>query len=468
MRRRQFLAAAGVGVAAGAIPTVTGLSPALGTEPRLMDARMADAVVRNYLINTKMFYATQVYKHTDAVIDLLTELGVRAIRERVTTGTSLGTRAQLYAMPRLAGHGVKWHGTVGNLEDWADATAVNREVMTFLASRYAPLMDGDLSQLMHSFGGCNEIDGPGRDGRRDPEWAPHARMMQRALWEQAKSNPKTAVVPVAGPSTRTDFTHTRAAQLGDLSAWSELGNGHLYNKGQSPTGEIDEHLQILQPCFPGINRYVMTETGYNNSPQTNTGRTVPEFASAIYAVRGICDFFKRNTTYGRFELLDDPNPINYTNQQTINQTAVRDAHFGLVAMTKDTVAQATPDTWRKKPEFYATKRLLRLLADPGPDFAAAPLQLTITGEGPGLQSLLLQKRNGKHYLALWRDVDVVEPYPSGSPIHVERHRLTVQMGLRRPIAVYAPSRQDTPLRTESPRRTFQVSVRGDLKVVEIG
>lgn len=107
MRRRQFLAAAGVGVAAGAIPTVTGLSPALGTEPRLMDARMADAVVRNYLINTKMFYATQVYKHTDAVIDLLTELGVRSVRERVTVGNSLGTRAQLYAMPRLASRGIK-------------------------------------------------------------------------------------------------------------------------------------------------------------------------------------------------------------------------------------------------------------------------------------------------------------------------------------------------------------------------
>ncbi|MEO8329550.1 MAG: hypothetical protein ABI586_06065, partial [Candidatus Nanopelagicales bacterium] len=105
-------------------------------------------------------------------------------------------------------------------------------------------------------------------------------------------------------------------------------------------------------------------------------------------------------TYGRFELLDDPDPIDYSNQTTINQTAIRDAHFGLVAMTKGTVAQATPDTWRKKPEFYATKRLLHLLADPGPDFAAAPLNLTVTGGGPGLKTLLLQKRNGKHYLAL--------------------------------------------------------------------
>lgn len=469
MRRRQFLSAAGTGVAAGAFATMTPSALALGSPAgRMMPTRMADGLVRNYLINTKLFYATEVYKHTDAVIDLLTELGVRGVRERVTTGTSLGTRAQLYAMPRLAQRGIRWHGTVGNLEDWADATAVNREVMTFLATRYAPLVDNDLTQLMHSFGGCNEIDGPGRDGKRDPDWVPHARMMQRALWEQAKQNPLTAGVPVAGPSTRTDFNHTRAAQLGDLSGWSELGNGHLYNKGQSPTEEIDGHLQILQPCFPGIDRYVMTETGYNNSPQTNTGRTVPEFASAIYAVRGICDFFKRNTAYGRFELLDDPDPINFTSQQTINQTANREAHFGLVAMTKTTVAEATPDTWRKKPEFYATKRLLGLLADPGPDFAPAAEEITVTGGGPDLQTLLLQKRNGRHYLALWRDVDVVTPFPEANPIHVGRQVVTVQMDRRRPVAVYAPSRQDGPLRTESPRRDFNVSVRGDLKVVEIG
>ncbi len=469
MKRRHFLSAMGAGAAATVLPvgSAAALSGQSVTKASLQP-RMADAVCRNYMVNTKIFYATQVYKHTDAVVDLLTELGARSVRERVTTGTSLGTRAQLYAMPRLASRGVKWHATVGNLEDWRNATAVNKEAMQFLASRYAPLVDGDLTQLMHSFGGCNEIDGPGRDGKRDPEWAAHARMMQRALWEQSKAIAATRDVPVAGPSTRTDFDYRKAAQLGDLSQFSELGNGHLYNKGKSPTGEIDEHLQILQPVFPGISRYIMTETGYNNSPQTNQGRTVPEFASAIYAVRGICDFFKRNTIYGRFELLDDPNKIDYTSQNTINQTAVRDAHFGLVAMTKDTVAASTPDTWRKKPEFYATRNLLRLLADPGPDFTPEPYQVDLIGGGPDVHHLLLQKRNGKHYLVLWRDVDVCTIYPDGNPIEVAKTQVTVKIGTRRPIAVYAPNRQAEAMRTASPRSEFTISLRGDLKVVEIG
>ena len=473
MKRRQFLSAAGAGTAASLLPagpahaasiaSVGGLS---GTS--LLPARMADLVPQNYLVNTKMFYATQVYQHTDAITDLLAELGGRGIRERITTGTSLGTRAQLYAMPRLANRGVKWHATVGNLEDWQNATAVNREAVDFLATRYAPMMGGDLTKLMHSFGGCNEIDGPGRDGLRDPEWASHARTMQRALWEQAKGNPVTRGVRVAGPSTRTDFTRERAAQLGDLSAWCELGNGHLYNKGRSPTAEIDEHLDILSPCFPGIRDYIMTETGYNNSPQDNLGRTIPEWASAIYAIRGICDYLRRDTVYGRFELLDDPDPIDYTSQQTINRTAVRDAHFGLIAMTKQTVNESTPDTWRKKAEFYATSRLLNLLADVGPIFSPEPLELTVSGPTADVQHLLVQKRDGRHYLVLWRDVDVCEWYPSGREIVIAPIELTVEMRQARPIAVYAPNRKAEPLRTAPASNIFKIKLRGDLQVVEIG
>nr|MBA2509386.1 hypothetical protein [Nocardioidaceae bacterium] len=32
-------------------------------------ARRADAICDNYLLNTKIFYANAVYKHTDAVMD---------------------------------------------------------------------------------------------------------------------------------------------------------------------------------------------------------------------------------------------------------------------------------------------------------------------------------------------------------------------------------------------------------------
>nr|MDQ3326550.1 hypothetical protein [Actinomycetota bacterium] len=243
---------------------------------------------------------------------------------------------------------------------------------------------------------------------------------------------------------------------------------HLYNKGTSPSRGIDDHLEIMRPVFPGIKRYIFTETGYNNSPQDNGNRTVPEFASAIYAVRGIFDYFQRGAMYGRFELLDDPDRIDYTNQASINRTADIQAHFGLVAMTKGSVRDATPDTWRKKPEFHAIKNLFRLLSDEGPRFRPDPLRMSISGGGRDLRRMLLQKRDGRHYLALWRDVQVSELYPDASRIRIDPVRVDVRLATARPIRVWAPSKSSQPLSRSSARTRFSVDLGGHLTIVELG
>lgn len=441
---------------------------AAGTGLPLRNARSCDAVCDAYMINTKLFYKDTIYgRHFDAVVDLLRELGVRIVRERITTSTSIGTGNQQDAMIQLAQHGVRWHGTVGEIEDWRRASTVNREVIRHLATYYRPRV-GDLSNLIHSLGGCNEIDGDKVNGHMDPLWAPHGRLMQRALWTAAKAEPATRHLPVAGPSTGTDITRGAAAVLGDLSAWCDIGNGHLYNKGGSPSRDIDAQLSKLSVVFPDADRWIMTETGYNNSPQDNLGRTVPEHASATYAIRAICDYFTRRTVYGRFELLDDPDPIDYSSQASINRTALRDAHFGLVAMTKDTVGASTPDTWRKKPEFYATKRFLHLMADRGPSFTPRPMRLGIAAGTDDLLHQLVQKRDGRHYLLLWRDVEVSTLYPDAQRIRVRPVQVRLSMGTARPIAVYDPRRSEAPVATHSARTQVDVPVAGDVMVVEIG
>ncbi|MDQ3466330.1 MAG: hypothetical protein M3500_16970, partial [Actinomycetota bacterium] len=341
--------------------------------------RWADEVCQAYAINTKTFYASRVYGYTDAVIDLIDELGVRTVRERAATGQSEGARAQRAAMPRLAARGVRWHPTVAALRDWSRAAEVTAEVLQLFTDHYLPQLDGDLSALVHSFGGCNEVEGPVVTGQVDPAWSEHARLMQSELWRQFKSDPTTEAIPIVGPSTRTDVTIEKAEALGDLSEVSDWGNAHLYAAGGSPSRGIDRHRDILRRCFPDAPTWFFTETGYSNSPQTNAGRTVPEEAAATYAIRGICDFFVRDCIYGRFELLDDPDPIDTSSQQTINATADRQAHFGLVAMPAASVDAATPDTWRRKPEFYATQRLLQLMSDPGETWTPDMYHVRVTG-----------------------------------------------------------------------------------------
>ncbi|MBA2638950.1 MAG: hypothetical protein H0U77_02930 [Nocardioidaceae bacterium] len=469
MIRRDFLTLGVASLASAAAPTTGALGgPSAAVALAPVTARTADEVCQSYMVNTKLFYKDTVYGHTDAVLDLLDDLGVRIVRERVTTGTSIGTRNQQRAMIELARRGVRWHATVGELEDYVDANAVNRNVMHHFATYYKPRVGGNLANLLHSFGGCNEIDGPVFNGHNDPEWALHARIMQRALWAAAKADPATRNIPVAGPSTRTDVTAQRAAELGDLSEYCDMGNGHLYNRGTSPTRYLDEHLAVLRRCFPDVTRWVMSESGYNNSQADNLGKTVPEAASATYAIRAICDFFRRRAVWGRFELLDDPDAVDYSSQAAINRTSERDAHFGLVAMTRTTTGAATPDTWRKKPEYYATKRFLALMADQGPAFRPDPFPIEVSGGGQDLQRAFVQKRDGRHYLLLWRDVEVARVYPYGDRISVREQDLTVRLGVARPIAVHSPRWSDSPVRRYSARTSVRVPVAGDLTVVEIG
>lgn len=436
--------------------------------PTPMRARRSDEVCDAYALNTKTFYGSSVYSYTEAVIGLLQDLGVRTVRERLTTGSSPGALRQQYAMPRLARSGIRWHATVAELADWPNARAVTQDVMRMVTDYYLPAVDGDLSSLIHSFGGCNEVDGPVVNGAVDPAWADHARLMQTELWQQAKADPRTSSIPVAGPSTRSDVTRARALELGDLSAVCDWGNAHLYGRGTSPTRTIDAHIDKLRPCFPDASTWFFTETGYNNSPQVNAGHTVSEDAAATYALRGICDYFVRDCIYGRFELLDDLDDIDYSTQETINLTANREAHYGIVAVGGTSMTSATPDTWRKKPEFYATRRLLQLMADPGPAHTPEPLSLSIASDGSDLQQALVQKRDGRHYLLLWRDVKVAETYPEALPIFVERLEVTVRLRTRRPMAVFSPRHSETPVTRQPPRDSITVGVAGDLVVIQIG
>lgn len=81
---------------------------------------------------------------------------------------------------------------------------------------------------------------------------------------------------------------------------------------------------------------------------------------------------------------------------------------------------------RESCEFYVTKRFLSLLSDRGPRFTTAPLPLKVTGGGRDLQQLLVQKRDGRHYVLLWRDVEVAEPYPRGTRLRVAPVDITVR------------------------------------------
>ncbi|HWA15785.1 MAG TPA: hypothetical protein VG817_05090, partial [Gemmatimonadales bacterium] len=55
----------------------------------------------------------------------------------------------------------------------------------------------------------------------------------------------------------------------------------------------------------------------------------------------------------------------------------------------------------EKPAYRALLNLIQILKDPGPSFTPTALPFTITGDTIGMRKMLLQKRDGRYYLALW-------------------------------------------------------------------
>jgi hypothetical protein len=56
----------------------------------------------------------------------------------------------------------------------------------------------------------------------------------------------------------------------------------------------------------------------------------------------------------------------------------------------------------EKPAYHALKNLIDILEDQGPRFAPGSLVYTLRGDVAGIRQLLLQRRDGRFYLALWQ------------------------------------------------------------------
>ena len=140
--RRAVLTAGLVATAA----VVTGSAPLRRTSTTLVSrVYWADELCDSYAVNTKSFFARSVYRHTDAVFDLLTDLGVRTVRERVATGSSPGAQQQRAMQVRLANAGIRWHATIATLADWPRATEATDAALDVLTRYYGPKV-GDLGR----------------------------------------------------------------------------------------------------------------------------------------------------------------------------------------------------------------------------------------------------------------------------------------------------------------------------------
>jgi hypothetical protein len=295
------------------------------------------------------------------------------------------------------------------------------------------------------------LEGPNEYNCRDdsPSWTTTLRRFQARLDSGVERDPRLSGVPVLAPTLCGAEAHD---ELRSLSGAVDFGNIHTYPGGAIP--DDSEHTRFhldLARKVSGGKPVQVTETGYHNAlrvPASFGHRPVSERVAAVYLLRLYLEYFRVGfvRTYS-YELLDQwPNP-GLDNSE---------ANFGLLR-----------NDYSEKPAFKALRRLIALLNDPGPRFQPHELHYTIRGAPPSLRQLLLEKRDGSYYLALWNAVSIWNP-TTLTPLHPDTE--TVQLSLDQPARqteLYRPSDDDRPLQRQTNTQTLSLPLTPSITIIKI-
>ena len=317
----------------------------------------ADAFVDSVGINVHLHFADTTYGDFASVENSLKALGVRHIRDGLIDTTWAPYYERLNDLGRL---GIK--STLITSPNQGDAIIAGypRRVPQSLEAYEAP----------------NEYD-----QSHDPDWAKTLNAFVARLYRVAKSDPSTANFPIVGPSLTRPKSFSKIA----VSApFFDYANMHNYLAGRNPGtsgwgsngyGSIDWNLNLTKRTWPG-KPVITTENGYLTDASKPYG--IPEDVAGKYLPRLFLEQWmhgiKRTFVY---ELVDTGSRFH-------------DNSFGLLH-----------SDFSPKAGYKAMQSLLRLLSDPGPAFEASGLNFEFSGNVSSLHHLLLEKRNGTFYLAIW-------------------------------------------------------------------
>jgi hypothetical protein len=266
------------------------------------------------------------------------------------------------------------------------------------------------------------------------------------MYQQARDNPALRKLPVLGPSLVGAEAY---AAVGNMSRSMTYGNIHVYPSGAPPELEAAYRMAPAEKVS-GRKRIQVTETGYHNAvdvPSSFGHHPASEHAAAVYMPRLYMEYFREGVarTFA-YEFIDEwPDP-GHDNSE---------ARFGLLR-----------NDGSEKPAYRALRRLISLLKDPGPRFSPRRLRYTVAGAPSDLHQVLLQKRDGSYYLALWRPVSVWDQFRD-APLRAGSSRVRLVLGGRAKLEVYRPSVSGRPLLRRSRARSLSLGLPASLTVVKI-
>lgn len=330
--------------------------------------KTTDAFVNSIGVNTKLTYLQSSYGNFDGLVKpKLVALGILHARDEGITAKSDGWMNLVYGrMKTLSSSGVKFNLSMRPAEGAPD---------------YKQIYNWDrflkwALPVVEDFEGLNEWDYK----CRCTDWVAKTRDFQKALYAKVSADTRTRGRPVFAPSMGNP---NNASLVGDLSFSSNYGNLHPYPGGGQPLANLSYHTSRVN-AISKTRPWVITESGYHNAMQWFGGHPpVSERAAARYIPRLYLEYFAAGVRRSYVTELLDLAP----------STTDRELNFGLVRANGSV-----------KPAYTAMQNLIRVLKDPGGPFTPSALSYSLGGDQTNLKRLLMQKRNGVYYLALWQGV----------------------------------------------------------------
>lgn len=404
----------------------------------------------------------------EQTVDLLLELGVGRVRQKLYSVANRSRRATRAGVQRLMQAGVRLCAptlAIGEVASLDEARARMTE--------YLDEIEGNPDvydvRLIEAMPGLNE---PNAGQQVPPDWPRRTRAAQQALHEQVRARRSFDHVPVQGPPLARPQLAARggrggqrprgrgapaiealaadASAVGDLGAWADCIDVHIYPGDQDTLhgGPPKAFLDAAQGMYGRPRPVVVSEYGWaNTSPDDPDGqryrggaKSCPESVTARYAPKAPLNalLLGFRAVYA-YEMLENQPP--YAN----DGRAMREAKFGYVR-----TPALDPTSWERKAQFHAMRRFLALFADRGPAFTPAPLAAQVDAAGEDVRVLAFQRRSGEHLLAVWRSVDLYESdrrTNAGRYLSVAPVRVTVSLDRPRAVREYRPTSADDPVAT---------------------
>ena len=331
-------------------------------------ATTASAFLASIGVNTAMDYTDTTYANVTMVVQSLAYLGVSLVRDHIPATDA----ASLAPYLALAAAGIRFDFLFpgGALNLTANMQALNTFAKDAPGAIAAVEGPNEVNLWPVSYNGQGGLAGAAAE--------------QKAIYAAVHADATLAGIPVYA-LTLGGGSASQERALGNLSAYADYGNAHVYpDSGAPPNPNWLTPWLASQSVPTGSDPMVLTEFGYTTAVNSSSGERVPLDVQAKQDLDVLFDAWKAGvkTTY-LYELMASPDP-GLTDDE---------ADYGLFN------ADGTP-----KPAATAIHNTTAILADNGTGgVALGALNYSVSNLPSTGNTLLLEKSNGTFDIVLWNE-----------------------------------------------------------------